>query len=232
MTSDSSVLEEPLLGERQPEVLPEGVLFPRRHFQQRRAEATYLALLDAAERVFSAEGFDGAQSPAIAAEAGVSTGAFYRYFRNKRQVLLEVIGRKLQKAHDEVLTRLDEALVGHRSLAEAIAAAIVTVFRTARGDAALERVYLALSLTDPEVGALRARFEQLSLERLAVLIEVAIPREVAPDPRAAALVLQVSAIEVAQVAAGLRPPLVGEALSEEAVRQALTDFVLRYLRLA
>src|SRR5678815_2785833 len=85
------------------EMLP---LRAAREFKQKRAAATYEALLEAAARVFAQRGFDLAQTPDIAAAAGVSTGAFYRYFTDKRQVFLEVMATHLQQAYDDLLTRL------------------------------------------------------------------------------------------------------------------------------
>ena len=63
---------------------------PAPQFKQSRSQATYEALLDAATRVFAKRGYDAAQTPEIAAEAGVSTGALYRYFSDKRQMFIEI----------------------------------------------------------------------------------------------------------------------------------------------
>src|SRR5437764_11609503 len=81
-----------------------------REFKQVRAAQTYQRLLDAAQVVFARRGFDGAQTPEIAREAGVSTGALYRYFDDKRQVFVEMIARNLERAHADVLTKLDPML--------------------------------------------------------------------------------------------------------------------------
>src|SRR6185295_10938067 len=48
-------------------------LVPKPVFKQKRSAATYEALLDGAAVVFAKLGFDAAQTPEIAAEAGVST---------------------------------------------------------------------------------------------------------------------------------------------------------------
>jgi AcrR family transcriptional regulator len=85
------------------------MLPPPPSFKQQRAARTYEALLEAAARVFSERGFDAAQTPEIAAAAGVSTGALYRYFRDKRHIFLEMLRHHLGQAQAEVAARLDPA---------------------------------------------------------------------------------------------------------------------------
>ena len=56
--------------------------------QQARSRQKRDALLAAAERLFAAQGYEAVTADSIAAAAGVSTGTFYAYFRNKRQLFL------------------------------------------------------------------------------------------------------------------------------------------------
>jgi len=56
----------------------------------RRAE-----ILDAAERIFIAEGYDGATIRKIADEVGVSSTALYMHFQDKGCILLEISDRTL-----------------------------------------------------------------------------------------------------------------------------------------
>lgn len=60
-----------------------------------RAEAQRLRILDAAQRCFIAHGFHAASISEIAAEAGISQGLIYRYFDNKRAMILALIERQL-----------------------------------------------------------------------------------------------------------------------------------------
>ena len=199
-----------------------------RVFKQRRSQDTYQALLDAAERVFAGRGFDGAQTPEIAAAAGVSTGAFYRYFTDKRQCFVEMITRNLARAHAEVTRKLEPSLFRDGDARQAIAGAIEVLFAHIERDAELERVYLAMSLGDPDVAALRTEYEKSGLDALTQLIEAVAPREAAPHPRAAALVIQLAAMEVASERAGLRPRL-DPRLPTAEVKAALREMLYRFL---
>ncbi len=81
--------------------------------------ATVTALLRAARRQFGAEGYDGTSLEAIAAEAGVTTGAVYHHFAGKKGLFLAVaelieadlLARALAAAHPDPLTAVGQAFV-------------------------------------------------------------------------------------------------------------------------
>lgn len=206
-------------------------MLPQREFKQRRSAATYEALLQAAARVFAKKGFDAAQTPEIAAEAGVSTGAFYRYFQDKRAVFVEVIAQHLRQAHEEVMAKLTpdrflgRVATDHRRAIEIV---IDVLFDRIQRDAELERVYLSMSFSDPDVRQLRAEYEAMGCAALARLIELIVPRAVVPDPAAAARVIGIACVEVAADRAGLRPRS-GQGGNDAAIKLALREMIYRYL---
>ena len=53
------------------------------------------AILQAAREIFAQDGFAGSRISDIVAKAGASNGSFYRYFNNKHEVLVELMGRLL-----------------------------------------------------------------------------------------------------------------------------------------
>lgn len=201
---------------------PEGAI------KQERAKKTREALVRAAAKVFAERGFDGAQTPDIAAEAGVSTGALYRYFKDKRALFIEVAQKHLAAMSAAIAEKLNAQAFTAADRRATLGVLIDILFAEVRRDAALSRVYLAMSLTDPVVGELRARFEADERASLAALLEAAIPREVLPDPKAAALVIQVAAVEVAADRAGLRPSR-GRRVTDKAVKEALREMLHRFL---
>jgi AcrR family transcriptional regulator len=62
--------------------------------RRRESEERRQRILEAARRIVGARGFAGATVEAIAAEAGVSNGLLYQFFRNKEH-LVEVVLREL-----------------------------------------------------------------------------------------------------------------------------------------
>lgn len=203
-----------------------------RAFPQQRARDTHLALMSAAAEVFAERGYDAAQTPEISRRAGVSVGTFYRYYADKRQAFLEMIRQYLEEAFETVMSRLDpDALSATRSEADrrnTVDHVIDVLFRHAAKEPRLHRVFIAMSLRDPDVAALRAEFDERGRIALGALLEQVAPRERVPDALAAAEVIQIAAREVAITTAGAHaapyPPERAVAL-----RNALADMIYRYV---
>jgi AcrR family transcriptional regulator len=78
---------------------------PRKKPKQERSRETVEVILEAAARVLGREGYAGANTNLIAAEAGISVGSLYQYFPGKDALLVELLRR-----HRERMLAL---LVGH-----------------------------------------------------------------------------------------------------------------------
>jgi AcrR family transcriptional regulator len=203
-----------------------------REFAQERARETHRALLRAAARVFAAQGYDEAQTPEIARAAGVSVGTFYRYFSDKRQAFIEMIRLHLDQSYERVMASLTpEAFAGTRSGADrraTIEHVIDVLFQNTAQSPELYRVFIAMSLRDPDVSRIRVEFEQRSQHALALLIGEIVATDRISDPLAAARVIQIAAQEVALTSIGLH----GDApdpIASAALRRALADMLYRYV---
>jgi AcrR family transcriptional regulator len=91
---------------------------------ERRA-ANRAQIVAAARRCFSRDGFHQTSMPDIAAEAGVSVGAPYRYFAGKDEIILEIAGDAFRVMFDPVEHFVDAA--GDVTVADLVAAAIEPV---------------------------------------------------------------------------------------------------------
>ncbi len=69
--------------------------------KQRRAKKTYEAILGAAQEILEEQGLEALNSNAIVERAGVTAPVFYRYFRNKHDLLL-VLGNRLTDAQNDL----------------------------------------------------------------------------------------------------------------------------------
>jgi AcrR family transcriptional regulator len=203
-----------------------------RQFVQRRAKATYDALLEAAQHVFAERGFDDAQTPDIAREAGVSVGTFYRYFNDKKHAFLEMITAHLERSYELVMQNLTvEALGATRTAAErraTVAHVIDVLFQNAASHPRLQKVFLATAMRDPDVARIRVEFDERGRTALAAIIGEVVPRERIVDPRAAAEVIQIAAQEAAIATIGGR----GSDKSKreaQALHRALSDMLYRYV---
>jgi AcrR family transcriptional regulator len=195
-----------------------------REFTQARSQRTYEALIEAGAEVFAEVGFDATQTPEIAARAGVSVGTFYRYFKDKKEIFIEILRRHLATARDEVLADLEpERFVGVGKRAT-IEAAIGVLLENVRSRPGLHRAYLEMSLRDPEIAALRDAFDREAHQYIAALIAAICRREEVADPEATAYIIQTSVVECATAIS--RGPTV---VSAERSLAALTELVYRAL---
>lgn len=158
----------------------------------------------------------------IAEGAGVSIGVVYRHFLDKREIFLEMLERELEVARISVDARLRrrlEATPDPRAIVEGVVDAI---FEEAHRDPELARLYLAMSFTDADVAAIKARADAADRAVVAALLE-SIPRAQIPDPAAAALVVQCTAVGAAIECA------IFEAADAKDVKPAVTAAICRYL---
>lgn len=65
--------------------------------QQDRALVKRQALLNSAQALFAEQGYDKTTAKEIARHAGVAVGTFYRYFTDKRQVLMTLLHNRIEE---------------------------------------------------------------------------------------------------------------------------------------
>jgi TetR/AcrR family transcriptional regulator, ethionamide resistance regulator len=110
-----------------------------------RGAGTRAALLRAGERLLALGGFETLTTTAVAAEAGVSTGAFYGHFADKHALLLELFAERLDDLtegvtgvltadrlldvglHQTLAAAVDEVVAGYRAHAPVLRAALARV---------------------------------------------------------------------------------------------------------
>lgn len=154
--------------------------------QQARTRAGLTRMLDAAEALVAAKGFDEAGIVEIARRSGSSVGGFYRRFRDKDGLLHALHERFCEEARATADAALDPARWGTATTAEIIAeftAFLVQIYREREG---FFRAFLLRGSSDTTVRERTDRlFEYLS-ERLAVLLRGRRVEITHPDPKLAA----------------------------------------------
>ncbi len=74
--------------------------------KQKRSEQTREKILKTGLRLFSEHGYHATSSKKIAKAAGISIGSFYNYFKDKKELLLEIHRLHVEKIHNAVATKL------------------------------------------------------------------------------------------------------------------------------
>jgi AcrR family transcriptional regulator len=189
---------------------------------QGRAKRTRRKLVAAAQREFSAKGYAQATAASIAAQAGVATGTFYQYFRDKDAVLRELAEDRftdLAARIVDTLARPSGAQAAFRvELADRVRAVVQAVVDYHREDAGLHAVLTERRHADPALDALTSASEHTLVARIADLVRWF---DATPDPEATAFVL-FGMVEGAVHAHVLGHPTVSDQRFTEALVQAMT----------
>jgi len=175
--------------------------------------------LTSAGELLAERGFHTTQVPDIARNAGLSVGAFYRYFDDKRAVFVELLHRVLAQNRNAQRQFLDEwrrrIASGEANGRAFLDAAMEQATRQHAVPPELMRRFVAMSYEDETVGALRRAYDRSERRDLARFIAAVTPR--------AAVVLDVAVDEVVRWAS-----LEG-GRGAGAVRAALVEMLHRYL---
>jgi AcrR family transcriptional regulator len=192
--------------------------------KQQRADEKKGCILDAALELFSARGYHGTTAKAIAARAGVATGSFYRYFRDKKAAFMAVCLRMEAALGGQIFeSGLQMRQAGHSE--KEILTALVHFTITGHGKhRAFHREVLAMQIMDADVAVWsRMREERL----LAALLEFLRPMQAAfrvRDLEAAAELIYYTIEEVSH-----RAVLFDSPVGQERLIAALQDMLLQYL---
>lgn len=123
---------------------------------QQRSRFTYEVILEAAARVFDAEGML-ATTNRIAERAGVSVGSLYQYFPNKQALLHELALRHIDRAELAFTAALDRIRVTQPDLQTAVAELVTLAVRE---NAPLVKAHQTLREHAPRTPEIERRFGQ------------------------------------------------------------------------
>ncbi len=147
-------------------------------------------LLDALERLLGERDFAALTADAVALEAGLAHGTFYRHFRDKRDALRAALDR-LRERRGPVLDALADDVAGLAEARAGIRRLVESALRAPAEHPALLRAYYGLAVRDEELGRERRERKLLGSKRIAEHLHVLRARGLATvsDPEAAAAAL-------------------------------------------
>lgn len=194
--------------------------------QQARSRRTREAVLEAAVRCFEAEGFDETTTAMIAGRAGVGVGTVYQYFRDKREILLELLDRSVGEQADFVVGFLDPDVWHGCDPRQTVRRLIESVFEVQKLRPGIQRILWERYFKDEDFHrpfeVMRARVR----EAIEVFAEAVSGEGLRPDlDREHASLVIVNAVQWNATYAFLHAP------PEEivATARATADMVIRYL---
>lgn len=119
------------------------------------------SLLRAARTVFGRSGFAASRVADIAAEAGMSNGAFYRYYTDKREALVELMAELLEGLFEQSRARWNPT-----DAIESVVISTERYFRYYADNSDLFRVLHETAQTDPEIEAMQAESRRTFHDRI------------------------------------------------------------------
>jgi AcrR family transcriptional regulator len=187
---------------------------------QEKTDLTRSRFLQAAEKIFARDGFDGAKLEEIAADAGYTRGAFYANFDSKEDLFLALLEREISSR----IASLREQVAGHENPSDKLGA-----FRDFWLDTCLDRRWSLLALEfklfavrHPEVKArliaLHRRLVSSGVELLQNIVD-ALGRKLPVSARAVGI-----AFWVLSSGLTMENMLDRTVMSEETVRKLLMTF--------
>jgi AcrR family transcriptional regulator len=156
---------------------------PRQRVSRPPREQTRREILDAAGRAFARHGFHGASVEAVAAEAGLSTGAIYSNFKSKDELFLTLYEERLATRAREIRAAVGETADAGEALAAA-AANVTRMFRSSPEWLLLYFEFALLAARDPKFGRRFRDLRRRGLEQLTRGIEDGL-RRAGADPSGA-----------------------------------------------
>jgi AcrR family transcriptional regulator len=168
-------------------------LRPRKRPSQARSRETVDAILQAAARIFAANGYAAGTTNRIAEAAGVSVGSLYEYFPNKDALLVALMEAHVAEGQALLARAAGAVLARPLPLETAVRQLLDAVIALHARDRALHRVLFEEAPLPPRVRRQLAQAEQQVAGQVAVYLRGR-PEVTVPDVELAATVV-VQAIE-------------------------------------
>jgi AcrR family transcriptional regulator len=195
--------------------------YKARQPRQQRGRHTKERIMNAAEELFITHGYHGTDSKQIARHAGVSTGSFYSYFHDKKDVFIVVVWDRVQRttaAMKEYINSRDRS----NNTREIMSGLIDLTMEHLSPE--LFREVTILKYHDADVRNLQERTTEMASELLSPLIKSMDNRLRVTDLEAGIEMIIITVMEVVHTAT-----IFSQRIPRERIINELIDMVNEYL---
>ncbi len=189
--------------------------------KQKRSIRTKEKILTAAMNIFAGKGFYNTNSNEISSAAGVSTGSFYAYFRDKKHLFLEAMNYYDKQIMEQLKSKSPS---DYKSKKELLESQINSILQAHRINPEFHRELNAMQLMDPEIEKRVEEQEKLAVEYMRGYLEIYKDQIRVEDLEAASYVVYKTAENLIHkiVFSGNHP-------DESSLIRELLDMLSRYL---
>ncbi len=192
--------------------------------KQKRGIETRKQITEAAFNLFAKKGIHGTNSKEIAKKAGISTGSFYAYFKNKKTLLLEMLEDYLEQHYRMAWRPLSEFNLDELDR-DKIRSILESVFEAYDIAPEFHRQTHALRYSDRDIKRIYDREREREIDQICYIIEKNIPRLTnIKDPKVASLLIHNSVENVAHTA-----KFMGSEIKEKHLVDGLADMITGFI---
>jgi len=191
---------------------------------QQRGKEKKARIVTAARKLMNQLDYDEVTTNLIALEAGVSVGTFYSYFKDKRDVFLDVIRQYSEDVFGEMIANIREMKQGPAHLKEVVRRLIQVAQKRHAHEKGLHKQMLIQSIRDPDVQELALMEEGRADALLREVINQYADQIDIRDMDAAIFVVTTCVEEIIH-----RLILYGSEIPDERLFEEMTRMVYRYI---
>lgn len=196
----------------------------RRIPQQARSIEKKKRILEAATILIGSKGFQGTNAKEIAKEAGVSVGTFYAYFKDKKTVLMEMLGQHMAEVDQSIFQQLESMIKGGATGRDVMRKVVELGDASHHQPPALLRTLLAMRYTDEDIAQFSQAENEALIAKLVALLKTMRAQLRVTDLEAAARVV-VYAFEETMHSVAISE----NGIEKQRLYDALTDLMSTYL---
>lgn len=191
--------------------------------KQQRSIQTKKLIIKAAFHLYAKKGIHGTNSKEIADKAGVSIGSFYSYFKNKKTLLMEILGDFLDRTYLSIWKDMETVRLTELGRDD-IRFIINNVFKAYDLAPTFLRQTHALRYSDPDINRVYERERGREVAQIRHLLESNKQRMRPLDQEAAALIIHNAVESVTHTA-----KLLGPKMDENRLVNELTEMIYLFL---
>jgi AcrR family transcriptional regulator len=189
--------------------------------RQKRSMEKKERIMEAAMKLFAQKGIHETNSKQIAAEAGVSIGSFYYYFKDKKKLLIEVLADYLDKNFDMIREDGPQWTIDNAS--ELVLYYMKNLMAAYGVAPDFHRQTHVLRYSDPDVKALYDKCSERGVNQICAILEQFKDQIQTKNLKAAGILITSSAENLIHRIKFMGIP------DEECLLKEYTDMVTRYL---
>ena len=191
---------------------------------QKRGKEKKARIITVARKLLNQLDYDAVTTNRIAGEAGVSVGTFYSYFRDKRDVFLEVIRQYSEDIFSELIANIQEMKQAPAKMEDVVRRLILVAKKRHDHEKGLHKQMLVQSIRDPEIQKLALMEERRADSLIREIFDQYTDQIDVKDVDAAVFLITTCVEEMIH-----HLILYGSEVSEERVFEELGRMVYRYL---